>query len=271
MGGAGAGGATEARRLASGGPGAHMGASAIAEGRSVSSPTSPDIGGSILIVGASRGLGHAMAAEFAARGWDVVGTVRAAGTPLHALAAERPDRVAVATLDMTDPDQIRNLRDGLSGREFDVVFINGGIVNRTPSETLAEVSTEEFVQVMVTNVLGVMRAVEALGGLARPGGVIGAMSSGQGSIANNANGVNDVYRASKAALNQAMSSYAARHADQGQAIVLLAPGWIRTELGGPGAPVGVEEAMPQIVDLLLAQRGRGGLRFLDRKGQTVPW
>ena len=226
---------------------------------------------SVLIVGASRGLGHAMAAEFAGRGWRVLGTVRAPGTPLHGLAAERPDVVEIETLDMTDHDQMLAMRDRLAGRPFDIVFVNGGIANRTPDATMAGVSTEEFVQVMVTNVLGVMRAVEAFGGLARPGGVIGVMSSGQGSIANNANGTNDVYRASKAALNQAMSSYAGRRAGEGQALILMAPGWIRTELGGSHAPVGVEEAMPQIVDVLIAQQGAAGLRYLDRNGGTVPW
>ncbi len=235
------------------------------------SSVAEEAGGSILIVGASRGLGQAMAAEFAGRGWRVLGTVRGAGTPLHRLAAERPDRVEIETLDMTDHDQTRALRDRLGGRHFDVVFVNAGVANRAPGNTMAEVSTDEFVQVMLTNVLGAMRAVEALGALARPGGVIGVMSSGQGSIANNANGANDVYRASKAALNQAMASYAGRHAAEGRAMVLMAPGWIRTEMGGANAPFGVEEAMPQIVDVLIAQRGSPGLRYLDRHGQTVPW
>lgn len=237
----------------------------------MSSPVSTAPDPAILIVGASRGLGCAMAAEFAVRGWRVAGTVRTEGTPLHDLAAERPAAVEVATLDMTDHAQIRALRERLAGREFDVVFVNGGIVNRRPADTMAEVSTEDFVGVMVTNVLGAMRAVEELGGLARAGGVIGVMSSGQGSIANNGNGVNDVYRASKAALNQAMVSYAGRHRDSGRAMVLMAPGWIRTDLGGAGAPVGVEEAMPQIADVLIAQQGKPGLRYLDRNGQTVPW
>lgn len=232
---------------------------------------SADTGRSILIVGASRGLGHAMAAEFAGRGWRVVGTVRGAGTPLHRLAAERPDGVEIETLDITDRDQTRALRDRLIDHQFDVVFVNAGIANRTPKDTMAEVSTDEFVHVMLTNVLGVMRAVEELGALTRQGGVIGVMSSGQGSIANNANGTNDVYRASKAALNQAMASYAGRHADEGRAIVLMAPGWIRTEMGGANAPFGVEEAMPQIVDVLIAQLGAPGLRYLDRYGHTVPW
>jgi NAD(P)-dependent dehydrogenase (short-subunit alcohol dehydrogenase family) len=72
-----------------------------------------DIGRSIFIVGASRGLGQAMAAEFARRGWGVLGTVRAAGTPLHGLAAERPRSVEIETLDMTDHDQMLALRDRL--------------------------------------------------------------------------------------------------------------------------------------------------------------
>ena len=235
----------------------------------MSSSTSAEAGGSILIVGASRGLGQAMAAEFAKRGWLVLGTVRGAGTPLHDLVAKHPDGVEIETLDMTDHDQMLALRGRLCGRQFDVVFINAGIANPAPGNTMAEVSTDEFVQVMLTNVLGAMRAVEELGVLARPAGVIGVMSSGQGSIANNANGTNDVYRASKAALNQAMASYAGRHADR--AVVLMAPGWIRTELGGANAPFGVEEAMPQIVDVLIAQRGLPGLRYLDRHGKTVPW
>ncbi len=225
----------------------------------------------ILIVGASRGLGQAMAAEFTGRGWRVVGTVRGPGTPLHGLAAEQPDRLEIETLDLTDADRILAVRDRLADRRFEIVFVNGGVVNRNPGATLAGVSTEEFVHVMATNVLGVMRAVEAFGPLVRPGGVIGVMSSGQGSVANNANGVNDLYRASKAALNQAMASYAGRHAGEGPALVLMAPGWIRTDLGGANAPFGIEEAMPQIVDVLIAQQGETGLRYLDRYGRTVPW
>lgn len=235
----------------------------------MSSSETAATGPSVLIVGASRGLGHAMAGEFAARGWRVVGTVRGPGAPLHALADERPDLVEVETVDMTDLDQIRGLRGRLAGRIFDIAFVNAGIANRRPADTMAEVTTEDFIAVMATNVLGVMRALEELGPRTRPGGVVGAMSSGQGSVANNTNGTNDVYRASKAALNQAVASYAGRHPDR--AAVLMAPGWIRTELGGANAPFGVEEAMPQIVDVLVAQQDAPGLRYLDRFGKTVPW
>jgi NAD(P)-dependent dehydrogenase (short-subunit alcohol dehydrogenase family) len=197
--------------------------------------------------------------------------IRGEDTPLHRLAAERPDAVAIETLDLTDHDQLRAVRRRLAGEAFDIVFVNAGVANQAPGNTMAEVSTDEFVHVMLTNVLGAMRAVEELGALVRQDGVVGVMSSGQGSITNNANGVNDVYRASKAALNQAMASYAVRHAGDGRAVVLMAPGWIRTDMGGAGAPFGVEEAMPQVVDVLIAQQGSPGLRYLDRHGQTVPW
>jgi len=82
--------------------------------------------------------------------------------------------------------------------------------------------------------------------------VIGVMSSGQGSIANNANGVNDVYRASKAALNQAMSSCAGRHTNDGPAMVLMGRAGSARRWAVRGAPFGVEDAMPQIVDFLIA-------------------
>lgn len=227
---------------------------------------------SILLIGASRGLGHAMAAEFAARDWNVVGTVRGpARSKLHDLADASGGRVEIEQVDITASDQIAALRERLAGRLFDVLFVNAGVANSRQEETIAEVATEEFVRLMVTNALGPLRVVEGLQGLVSPRGLIGIMSSGQGSIANNTRGGHEVYRGSKAALNMYMRCYAARHAQDARALVLLAPGWIRTELGGSDAPFGIEESIPKIVDVLLAQRGKPGLQYLDREGRTVPW
>jgi NAD(P)-dependent dehydrogenase (short-subunit alcohol dehydrogenase family) len=226
----------------------------------------------ILIIGASRGLGLAMAAEFLKKGWNVVGTVQGgARTELHHLANEHPGRVEVETLDITEPDQITALHERLSGRRFEILFHNAGIANANPRESVAEVSTEAFIRAMVTNALSPMRVIESLQDLVPADGLIGIMSSGQGSISNNEKGGAEVYRGSKAALNQFMRCYAARHAGETRALVLMAPGWIRTALGGPGAPFSVEEAIPKVVDVLLSQRGEPGLRYLDREGRTVPW
>ena len=227
----------------------------------------------ILLIGASRGLGHAIAAELLTRGWNVVGTTRPieGHTQLHDLADENPRRVEVETVDICEPEQIAALRARLSGRVFDILFVNAGTANANPNDTIAEVSAEEFIRVMVTNALGPMCTIEALQDLVPSDGLIGVMSSGQGSIANNTNGGFEVYRGSKSALNQCMRSYAARHASEPRALVLMAPGWIRTALGGPNAPFGLEETIPDIVNTLLSKRGKPGLEYLDRMGRTVPW
>jgi len=226
----------------------------------------------ILLIGASRGLGLAMAAAFLTKGWNVVGTVQGgARTELHDLADEHPGRIEIESLDITEPDQITALHDRLSGRSFDILFHNAGIANANPHQSVAEVSTEEFVRVMVTNALSPMRVIEGLQDLVPGDGLIGIMSSGQGSISNNEKGGAEVYRGSKAALNQFMRCYAARHAGEPRALVLMAPGWIRTALGGPDAPFGVEETIPKVVDVLLSHQGKPGLRYLDREGHAVPW
>jgi NAD(P)-dependent dehydrogenase (short-subunit alcohol dehydrogenase family) len=225
----------------------------------------------LLLIGASRGLGLAMAAEFLKKGWNVVATVRgSARTRLHDLADSYEGRIEIESLDLAEPDQIAALQQRLSARRFDILFVNAGTANADDGP-IADISTEEYARVMVTNALGPMRVIEALQNLVSPEGTIGIMSSGQGSIANNTNGRHDVYRGTKAALNMHMRSYAARHAGEARALVLMAPGWIRTDLGGPNAPFSVEEAIPKVVDVLLAQQGKRGLQYLDRDGHTVPW
>jgi NAD(P)-dependent dehydrogenase (short-subunit alcohol dehydrogenase family) len=226
----------------------------------------------ILLVGASRGLGLAMAAELLKKGWNVVGTVQdSARTELHDLADEHPGRIEIESLDVTEPDQITALHGRLSGRSFDILFHNAGTANANPLEPAGAAPTEEFVRVLVTNALGPMRVIEGLQDLVPADGLIGVMSSGQGSISNNEKGGAEVYRGSKAALNQFMRCYAARHAGEPRALVLMAPGWIRTALGGPDAPFSVDEAIPKVIEVLLSQQGKPGLRYLDREGRTVPW
>lgn len=236
-------------------------------------PTSPNAPArTILIVGASRGLGHAMAAEYLNKGWNVVGTVRGGGTrtKLHDLADEFESRVRIETVDICEPEQVAALRDRLSGEVFDTLFVNAGTTN-DERETIADVTTEEFVRVMVTNALSPMRVVERLLDLVSATGLIGVMSSGQGSVANNETGQREVYRGSKAALNMLMRSFAARQSGTSRAMVLMAPGWVRTELGGSDARLSIEDSVPNLVNVLLSAGGTPGLRYLDYLGRTVPW
>ena len=232
-------------------------------------PTRPPVA---LVVGASRGLGAAMAAELVGRGWHVVGTVRdtSARTDLHDVADRVGGHVEIEPLDITEPTELASLKERLADRRFDLLFVNAG-TTRDEEVPIGEVSTDDFVDVMVTNALGPLRVIDALKSLVPPSGLIGAMSSGQGSTTNNTTGSRELYRGSKAALNMFLRSFGARPAEQQRALVLIAPGWTRTGLGGSEAPYTVEEVVPKVVDVLLGKRGRPGVEYLDRFGETVPW
>ena len=227
---------------------------------------------SLLLIAASRGLGLAMAEEFLKKGWNVVGTVREGSvrTKLHALAEGYPGHLEIETLDICSQEQLAALHQRLAGRTFQMLFVNAGTTN-DEKQTIGDVTTEEVIRVMVTNALSPMRVVEVLDDLVTADGLIGVMSSGQGSITNNVAGMREVYRGSKAALNQYMRSYAARQADTPRALVLMAPGWVRTDLGGPGARLTIEESVPNLVNVLLKKQGSSGLEYLDYLGRTVPW
>ncbi|AOP47907.1 SDR family NAD(P)-dependent oxidoreductase [Streptomyces lydicus] len=225
----------------------------------------------VLLIGASRGLGRAIAAEYLDRGSHVVGTVRGPGrTALHDLQPTAGGRLEIEHVDINAPEQIHALRERLGARRFDLLFVNAGVANH-PEETPADVTTDEFTRLMLTNALSPMRVIETLAELVTPDGTMAIMSSGLGSVANNERGGFEIYRASKSALNQLMRSYAARHRDDPRTLLVTAPGWVKTDMGGPNARLTIEESIPRLVTAVDAQRGRRGLRYLDYLGETVPW
>jgi NAD(P)-dependent dehydrogenase (short-subunit alcohol dehydrogenase family) len=225
----------------------------------------------LLLFGASRGLGLAIAEEYLKLDWHVVATVRnGRETALHDLVGKADGRLDIEIVDITDPAQATALHGRLWSERFDLLFVNAGVTN-DDRETIADVSTEEFVRVMVTNALSPMRVVEAFQDLVPPTGVIAIMSSGQGSVSNNETGAHEVYRASKAALNTLMRSFAARHRDDPRTLLLLAPGWVRTDLGGPKARLSIQDSIPNLVKVIEAQEGKRGLQYLDYLGRAVSW
>jgi len=223
-----------------------------------------------LLIGASRGIGFALAENMLQRGYQVVATGRQHS--LHALqqlAQRYPQQLTVESVDITVPAEVNALHLRLSGQQFDLLLVNAGVKN-DDRETLADVSTEEFIRVMVTNALSPLRVLETFRNNVSARGTLAVMSSGQGSLTNNTHGNYEVYRGSKAALNMFMRSFAARH-DDARTLLLLAPGWVRTDMGGAGARLSIEESIPNLLNTVESQTGSGGLHYLDYLGRVVPW
>ena len=223
-----------------------------------------------LVIGASRGLGLALVEEWCGRGWRVVATARRQSDGLTTLARRFPGSLETETVDIDDAGSVRALRLRLDGRNFDVLFVNAGIA-RAIESTPVEADEQDFLDMMRTNALAPVRTAELLGDLVADDGVVAVMSSELGSIADNTNPRWQLYSASKAALNMLMKGFATRHPAETRALLLVAPGWVRTELGGGDALLSIEESIPLVANMVEANRGKPGLRYLDRFNAPLPW
>jgi NAD(P)-dependent dehydrogenase (short-subunit alcohol dehydrogenase family) len=221
-----------------------------------------------LIIGTSRGLGLRLVRQHRERGWNVVASVRDESAVPEPFRAD--PKVEVVRLDITDQTEIGALAKRLAGRRFDLLFVNAGVANG-PAETVAEATTDQFVRVMVTNALGPIRCIEAFAPLVSERGTIAVMSSRLGSVADNTRGGWEVYRASKAALNTLLRSFAARHGDGGRTILAISPGWSQTDMGGPNAPLDPDDSVRGVMDTLASLEGTGQHEFVDYRGERVPW
>ena len=221
----------------------------------------------ILILGASRGLGLGLAEEYVRRGWSVIGTVRDPASPGR--LAELGDAVRIERVDINHTGEVLELRDRLAGTTLDVLFVNAGISNGA-GEVVPDVSTEDFIRTMTTNALSPLRVIESLAELVTPKGTIAAMTSGLGSITNNTTGQWEVYRASKAALNTMLRSYAVRASSE-RTILAVAPGWVRTDMGGPNASLDVDTSVRGMADMIAARAGSGGMMYVNYLNEILPW
>jgi NAD(P)-dependent dehydrogenase (short-subunit alcohol dehydrogenase family) len=211
----------------------------------------------------------ALAEEYCSRDWHVIATVRRTSDQLKELAARFPGSLAIEVADINDAEQVHALHGRLNDRRLDVLFVNAGICvarENTPSN----VDVADFTALMITNALSPMRVVELFESLVPSRGAVAVMSSELGSITQN-RGFWEMYSASKAALNMLMKCFAGRHPGDPRALLLIAPGWVRTEMGGPGASFSIEESIPRVVDAVETNLGRAGLRFIDNRGRTLPW
>lgn len=222
-----------------------------------------------LIVGASRGLGLAVAEQFCKLAWQVIATFRSNSSGLDSLKARFPAHLEQETVDIAEEITVRALRQRLDGRSINMLFVNAGIA-KSAQKTPGNAPEEHFLDTMLVNAFSPVRLIEIFEDIIAENGSIAVMSSELGSISKN-NGAWDLYASSKAALHMLMKCYGARHAGDKRAKLLVVPGWIRTDMGGPQATFSIEETIPLLVQTLLKNHGKPGLRYLDRFDNDLPW
>ena len=213
----------------------------------------------ILIVGASRGIGLGLAKEFKARGWEVIATERSRSDDLHAV-----DGVRVETMDVTDPKTFEGF-----DTEVDAVIVNAGITGASHQSAL-EATADEVAQVMMTNAFGPAHLAKALLPKIKDGGTLAFMSSLMGSIEDSSGGY-ELYRTSKCALNMLAKGISEQDAGpRGISTLSLHPGWVQTDMGGPNAHITVDESVKGLADVVESASG-GEFRYVDYTGKDLQY
>ncbi len=229
-------------------------------------PIVPASAHTALLVGTSRGLGLGLAREYLARGWRVIATARENDAALKSLAGN--DRLSIEHVDIADRDAVGALRRRLAGDRLDLLFVIVG-VSGPIDPPIHEVTPDQAAHVYLTNAYYPVCFAEAFVELVQPGGTIAFMSSFLGSIASNATGGWETYRASKAALNMVAHNFFLRH--PGRSVLSISPGWVRTDMGGTDAPLEVETSVRGIADAIASRHGRPEHAFVHHDGQQLPW
>jgi NAD(P)-dependent dehydrogenase (short-subunit alcohol dehydrogenase family) len=215
---------------------------------------------SVVIVGASRGIGREFAHQYAAAGWQVFATVRA--------GSDAVDGATTLTADVTDEASLAAaaaaLPDGI-----DLLILNAGVGAREMG--LSGLDAAVWPMVMATNALGPLLAARAMGGKVRDGGTIAALSSTLGSIGANSGGGLYTYRMSKAALNAGLKTLAVELKRRRIAVAALHPGWVKTDMGGAGAEVEIPDSVTGMRAVIAGLTPETTGVFLDYRGNALPW
>ncbi|WP_321886621.1 SDR family oxidoreductase [Paraburkholderia bannensis] len=222
----------------------------------------------VLIVGASRGLGLEFARQYAKAGWRVLATGRSEASlaDLRALGAQ------TYQFDIAQPEDIVELGRKLDGERLDVALIVSGVYGPR-TEGVEAITAEDFEYVMNTNVRGPMQLIPLLLPLVDAAhGVLGVLSSRMGSIAQTTGTTGWLYRASKAAVNDVLkiTSLQTRRAT----CIALHPGWVRTDMGGAHAAIDATASvagMREVVAEAAAAREVFNGRFFQYDGTELDW
>jgi NAD(P)-dependent dehydrogenase (short-subunit alcohol dehydrogenase family) len=221
----------------------------------------------ILISGAGRGLGFELARQYAEDGWRVIGTVR------DAAARKRLERIGAQAhiVDVTRLEHIEALARQLKDEALDVLFCSAGIIGKR-AMALGSFDYASWEDVLRVNLLGPAALAEALvdNVVASERKLIAMMSSRLGSISESS-GMTLPYATSKAALNMLVKGLAAALAGKGVTCVALSPGWVRTDMGGAGAPLAPEASVAGLRKVLAGLKPEDSGRFFSHDGSSIPW
>jgi NAD(P)-dependent dehydrogenase (short-subunit alcohol dehydrogenase family) len=228
----------------------------------------------VLVTGANRGLGLEFARQYVAEGWQVFAACRApnAARELQQLAAENSGRIRVLEMDVTDMASVRVAAAELKGETIDLLLNNAG-VGSPPDQKIGRLDYAAWAKVLDTNTLGPMRVSEAfLENVAKSQlKRIVTITSGMGSIEDNTSGGSYAYRSSKAAVNMVIKSLAIDLAPRGITCVVMNPGWVRTDMGGPRGKLTPAESIKALRSVIASLDTKDSGRFLNWNGRSYPW
>lgn len=226
-----------------------------------------------VITGANRGLGLELARQLSARGDEVLATTRdvARSPELTTLAKGSGGLVRVFSCDVAKEPSVRGFAESLGALAVDVVVNNAGVMGEMQS--LEGLDLADVTSTFDVNALGPIRVTRALlphleRGKARR---IVQISSAMGSITDNTSGGAYGYRMAKAALNMANKSMSVDLAGRGFVCVVMNPGWVQTDMGGPSAPTPVAESVRNMLRRIDALTPAENGRFLNHKAGEFPY
>lgn len=228
----------------------------------------------VLITGANRGLGLEWVRQYAEAGWRVLASCRRPedADDLKALAGRHP-LVSLLRLDVTDSEQLRTLQLDLEDAEIDVLLNNAGVYLDKFMGELGGIDYEIWLRTFAVNTLGAVRVSEAfIEQVARSSRKqIVTISSHMGAIAEITAPGNYAYRSSKTALNAAMKGLSHVFAQRGIGVLLLHPGWVKTRMGGPDAPLTPEQSVHGMRRLVENFKPALNGCFFRYDGSEIPW
>jgi len=230
----------------------------------------------VFFTGANRGIGLELVRQYAADGWRVIATCRDpnGAADLARIAGESDGRVERYPLDVTDASSVAAVAEALASASIDVLINNAGMgfPTKPPHDRFGNTDYARWKETLDVNVLGVMRVAEALAEQVTRSELkmMVTISSGMGSITNASADGETVYRTSKAAVNMLTKMIAGYVADRGITVTAIGPGWVRTDMGGPNATFGVEEAVSRVRKVIKGLTPADSGSYFDNQGQSVP-